>query len=119
MTDLRLMPPMGCENDVGGRFTVCPVPNSHGTRRVSAEAAVSYASAARPAVARRAAQAEMGATPQAKGLVRARSPACFHTLAPTLQGSLPIHQSLAGRLLSAAVRAADHQSSTDRQSGCR
>ena len=43
MTDLRLMPPLGCENDVGGRFTVCPVPNSHGTRRVSAEAAVSYA----------------------------------------------------------------------------
>ena len=57
------MPPLGCENDVGGRFTVCPVPNSHGTRRVSAEAAVSYAFAARPAVARRAAQAEMGATP--------------------------------------------------------
>ena len=73
MTDLRLMPPLGCENDVGGRFTVCPVPNSHGTRRVSAEAAVSYASAARPAVARRAAQAEMGATPQAEGLVRAWS----------------------------------------------
>ena len=89
MTDLRLMPPLGCENDVGGRFTVCPVPNSHGTRRVSAEAAVSYASAARPAVARRAAQAEMGATPQAEGLVRARGQVCFHTLAPALQGSLP------------------------------
>ena len=43
MTDLRLMPPLGCENDVGGRFTVCPVPNSHGTCRVSDEAAVSYA----------------------------------------------------------------------------
>ena len=26
MTDLRLMPPLGRENDVGGRFTVCPVP---------------------------------------------------------------------------------------------
>ena len=89
MTDLRLMPPLGCENDVGGRFTVCPVPNSHGTRRVSAEAAVSYASAARPAVARRAAQAERGATPQADGLVRARGQVCFHTLAPALQGSLP------------------------------
>ena len=72
MTGLRLMPPLGCENDVGGRFTVCPVPNSHGTRRVSAEAAVSYASAARPAAARRADEADTGATPQADGLVRAR-----------------------------------------------
>ena len=94
MTDLRLMPPLGCENDVGGRFTVCPVPNSHGTRRVSAEAAVSYASAARPAAARRAAQAEMGATPQAEGLVRARGPARFHTLAPAPSGSLPSQGSL-------------------------
>ena len=98
MTDLRLMPPLGCENDVGGRFTVCPVPNSHGTRRVSAEAAVSYASAARPAVARRAAQAEMGATPQAEGLVRARGRVCFHTPAPALQGgrSLSINPSRKG-----------------------
>ena len=89
MTDLRLMPPLGCENDVGGRFTVCPV-DSHGTRRVSAEAAVSYASAARPAVARRAAQAEMGATPRPEGLVRARGRARFHTPAPTPWGrSLP------------------------------
>ena len=78
MTDLRLMPPLGCENDVGGRFTVCPVPNSHGTRRVSAEAAVSYASAARPAVARRAAQAEMGATPPSDALVMAWAGAGFH-----------------------------------------
>ena len=79
MTDLRLMPPLGCENDVGGRFTVCPVPDSHGTRRVSAQATVSYASAARPAAARRAAQAEMGATPRPEGLVRARGHARFHT----------------------------------------
>ena len=39
----------------------------------------------------------MGATPQAEGLVRARGPACFHTLAPALQGSLPFQGSLAGR----------------------
>ena len=78
MTDLRLMPPLGCENDVGGRFTVCPVPDSHGTRRVSDEA-------------------EMGATPQAEGLVRAWGWVCFHTPVPALQGSLPVHQSLAGR----------------------
>ena len=73
MTDLRVMPPLDRENDARGRFTDWPGPDSHGTRRVSAEAAVSYASAARPAVARRAAQAEMGATPQAEGLVRAWS----------------------------------------------
>ena len=70
MTDLSLMPPLGCENDVEGRFTIWPSGDSHGSRRVSAEA-------------------EMGATPQAEGLVRAWGPACFHTLAPTLQGSLP------------------------------
>ena len=90
MTDLRLMPPLGCENDVGGRFTVCPVPDSHGTRRVSAEAAVSYASSARPDVAGRADEAEMGATPQAEGLVWARGLACFHTPAPALQGVAPV-----------------------------
>ena len=92
-----LGPPLGCENDVGGRFTVCPVPDSHGTRRVSAEAAVSYASSARPDVAGRADEAEMGATPQAEGLVRAWGWVCFHTPVPALQGSLPVHQSLAGR----------------------
>ena len=97
MTDLRLMPPPGCENDVGGRFTVCPVPDSHGTRRVSAEAAVSYASAAWPAVARRADEAEMGATPQAEGLVRARGRVCFHNSAPALRGrSLSINPSREG-----------------------
>ena len=82
MTDLRVMPPLGRENDVGGRFTVCLVPDSHGTRRVSAEAAVSYAPAARPDVARRAAQAEMGATPPADALVMAWGRACFHTRCP-------------------------------------
>ena len=89
MTDLRLMPPLGCENDVGGRFTVCPVPNSHGTCRVSDEAAVSYASAARPAVARRAAQAEMGATPPADALVMAWGGAGFHKPCTAPGGSLP------------------------------
>ena len=86
MTDLRLMPPLGCENDVGGRFTVCPVADSRGTRRVSAEAAVSYAPAARPDVARRAAQAEMGATPQFEKLVRAWGQACVHTPVPAPWG---------------------------------
>ena len=119
MTDLRLMPPLGCENDVGGRFTVCPVPNSHGTRRVSAEAAVSYASAARPAVARRAAQAEMGATPQSEGLVRVRTQVCFHTPAPVPWGRS--HPSIPTREggLSAASRRRVTRSPTGRPSGNR
>ena len=90
MTDLRLMPPLGCENDAGGRFTVCPVPDSHGTPRVSAEAAVSYASAARPDVARRADEAEMGATPPADALVMAWGGAGFHKPCTALGGSLPV-----------------------------
>ena len=89
MTDLRLMPPLGCENDVGGRFTVCPVPDSHGTRCVSAEAAVSYAFAARPDVAGRAATAEMGATPPADALVMAWAGAGFHKPCTAPGGSLP------------------------------
>ena len=119
MTDLRLMPPLGCENDVGGRFTVCPVPNSHGTRRVSAEAAVSYASAARPAVARRAAQAEMGATPQSEGLVRVRTQVCFYTPAPVPWGRS--HPSIPTREggLSAASRRRVTRSPTGRPSGNR
>ena len=108
MTDLRLMPPLGCENDVGGRFTVCPVPDSHGTRRVSAEAAVSYASAARPAVARRAAEAEMGATPQSEGLLRARTQVCFHTPAPVPWGRSRSINPYAGRRFERRFEAADH-----------
>ena len=68
MTGLRVMPPLRCENDAGGRFTTRPGPDSHGTHRVSADAAASYASAARPDVARRADEAEMGATPRPEGL---------------------------------------------------
>ena len=89
MTGLRVMPPLGRENDAGGRFTTRPGPDSHGAHRICADATASYASAARPDVARRADEADMGATPQAEGLVRARGPACFHTLAPPLGGSLP------------------------------
>ena len=94
MTGLRVMPLLGRENDAGGRFTAWPGPDSHGAHRISADATASYASAARPDVARRADEADMGATPQAEGLVRARGRACFHTLAPALQGSLPNHGSL-------------------------
>ena len=91
MPGLRLMPPLGCENDVEGRFTIWPSGgDSHGSRRVSAQAAVSYTSALPGRTwPDGQLQAEMGATPQAEGLVRARGPACFHTLAPPLGGSLP------------------------------
>ena len=41
---------------------------------------------AHPATANGTARGLMGATPQAEGLVRARGPACFHTLAPAPWG---------------------------------
>ena len=89
MMCLRVMPLLRCENDVGGRFTVCPIPDSHGTRHVSAEAAASYASAARPGVAGRAATADAGATPPADALVMAWGHACFHTPCPRRGRSRP------------------------------
>ena len=89
MTRLRVMPPLGCENDMRGRFTLWPFGDSHGTFYLSAGAVASYASAASSVSAARAALTGTGATPQAEGLVRARGPACFHTLAPPLAGSLP------------------------------
>ena len=82
MTGLRVMPPLGRENDAGGRFTTRPGPDSHGTHRISADATASYATAARPDVARRADEAEMGATPPADALVMAWGHACFHTPCP-------------------------------------
>ena len=72
------MPPLGRENDAGGRFTDWPGPDSHGTHRICADATASYASAARPVVARRADEAEMGATPPVDALVMAWAGAGFH-----------------------------------------
>ena len=46
MTRLRVMPPLGCENDMRGRFTLWPFGDSHGTFYLSAGAVASYASAA-------------------------------------------------------------------------
>ena len=43
MTGLRVMPPLGCENDAGSRFTEWPGPDSHGTHRICADTAASYA----------------------------------------------------------------------------
>ena len=87
---VRVMPPLGCENDMRGRFTPWPFGDSHGTFYLSAGAVASYASAASSVSAARAALTGTGATPQSEGLVRARGPACIHTLAPALQGSLPV-----------------------------
>ena len=109
------MPPPERENDVGGRFTPCPGSDSQRISRLSAGAVPSYASAARPDVARRADEADTGATPQAEGLVRARAPACFHTLPPPSRGrSRSISPSREGHR--AAVPCGD-QPSAHRQGG--
>ena len=89
MMCLRVMPPLGRENDARGRFTAWPGPDSHGTHRVSDDTAASYAPAARPDVARRADEADTGATPPADALVMAWGHACFHTLCPRRGRSLP------------------------------
>ena len=89
MTGLRVMPPLGRENDAGGRFTTRPGPDSHAAHRISADATASYASAARPDVARRADEADMGATPRPEGLVRALGRARFHAPVPAPWGVAP------------------------------
>ena len=86
---MRVMPPLGRENDAGGRFTARPGPDSHAAHRISVYATASYASAARPDVARRADEAEMGATPPADALVMAWGRACFHTRCPRRGRSRP------------------------------
>ena len=78
MTGLRVMPPLERENDARGRFTEWPGPDSHAAHRICADATASYASAARPDVARRADEAEMGATPRPDALVVAWAGAGFH-----------------------------------------
>ena len=104
MTNLRLMPPLGCENDVGRRFTLWPSGDSHGTSCLSAGAVASYASAARSVSAARAALTGTGATPQSEGLVRVRRQVCLRTPAPVPSGSLPANYPYAGRRFSAASR---------------
>ena len=90
MTGVCRMAGLECENDVGLRFTFWLSGDSHGTSCLSAGVVESYASAAKSVSTAGAAPTGTGATPQAEGLVRARGRACFHTLAPALQGSLPI-----------------------------
>ena len=118
MTGLRVMPSLGRENDAGGRFTDWPGPDSHAAHRISADATASYASAARPDVARRADEADTGATPQAEGLVRARGPACFHTLPPPSKGrSRSISPSREGHRAPVAAVPCGDQPSAHRQGG--
>ena len=109
MTGVRHMAALGCENDVGGRCTLWPSGDAHGTSGLSAGGVASYASAAGSVSAARAAPTGTGATQQAEGLVRVRGQVCIYTPAPRPLGSLPIHQSLAGRPPSAAKSAADQR----------
>ena len=89
MTGLRVMPPLGRENDARGRFTEWPGPDSHAAHRISADTTACYASAARPVVARRADEAEMGVTPPVDALVMAWAGAGFHKPCTAPGGSLP------------------------------
>ena len=89
MTGLRVMPPLERANDTGGRFTTWPGPDSHGAHRICADATASYASAARPAAARRADEADTGATPPVDALVMAWAGAGFHKPCTAPGGSLP------------------------------
>ena len=86
MTGLRVMPSLGRENDAGGRFTDWPGPDSHAAHRISADATASYAPAARPDVARRADEADTGATPLAEGSVRRSGECVFTTRPPPSRG---------------------------------
>ena len=96
-TGARLMAALECANDAGGRCALWPSGDAHACYGVSHDTATSCAYAAGSLSAARAALTGTGATPQAEGLVRARGWVCFHTPVPALQGSLPVHQSLAGR----------------------
>ena len=63
MSGLPVMPRLDCENDVGGRFTLLPSGDSHWPACLSAGAVASYASAATPAGAARAAPTGTGDPP--------------------------------------------------------
>ena len=89
MTRLRVMPPLGCENDMRGRFTLWPFGDSHGTFYLSAGAVASYASAASSVSAARGALTGTGATPPVDALVMASAGAGFHRPRTGPGGSLP------------------------------
>ena len=79
MTDLRLMPPLGCENDVGGRFTVCPSAGfTRDPLRIRRGGSVLRLQLPGRTWPDGQLQAEMGATPPADALVMAWAGAGFH-----------------------------------------
>ena len=108
MSGARLTAALECANDAGVRFTLQRPGDSHGASRLSAGAAASCASADRPASAVRAALTGTGATPQAEGLVRARTQVCFHTPAPVPWGRSRSINPYAGRRFERRFEAADH-----------
>ena len=75
-------------------------------------------SAAQSAAPNGAARTWRGATPQAEGLVRARGPACFHTLPPPSRGrSRSISPSREGHRAPVAAVPCGDQPSAHRQGG--
>ena len=93
----RHMPARECENDMGGRFTKYSLPDSHSMTPSPLVFSSLYASVSCPPLAERAQRRRTGATPLFDALVRAWAGVGFHKPQTALGGSLPIHQSLAGR----------------------
>ena len=103
MTGARLTAALECANDAGGRCALWPSGDAHACYGVSHDTATSCAFAAGSVSAARAALTGTGATPQAEGLLRARTQVCFHTPAPVPWGRSQSMDPLAGRPSSAAV----------------
>ena len=90
MTGLRVMPRLECENDVRGRFTICPSGNSHGSPCLSADP-TAFKCPCRKAVQRRW---EGGISADRSGLrVSARRPGTRPRPTPLSPGrALPGHR---------------------------
>ena len=99
MRSLRLVPYWSVHETLGVDAHNAPLKMR--TRRIHLSRAVAWSCVRRHPVAGAALGSTdvEGSDPQAEGLVRAWSRARFHTPAPALQGSLPVHVSLAGRQL--------------------
>ena len=118
-TGARLMAALECANDAGGRCALWPSGDARRCCGVGHDTATSCAYAARPAGTAGAALTGTGATPQSKGLVRARGEVCFHISPRALQGSLLANHPFAGRRFSAASRRRITRSPAARPSGWR
>ena len=97
-TGARLMAALECANDAGGRCALWPSGDARRCCGVGHDTATSCAYAAGSDVARRADEAEMGATPQSEGLVRVRGQVCLRTC-PRPPGVAPEPSILPGRVL--------------------